>query len=93
MDCVIPSPFIKVNIAKTDVKCGLADYSLSLGFLGWGFIFSLLSLCCVPEEQKSAFFQQGENCSVSKLPPARLVWMLQDTELRGTIMPLQKQAT
>lgn len=44
---LFPALFIKVNIAKTDVKCGLADYSLSLGFLGWGFIFFLaLSVLC-----------------------------------------------
>lgn len=43
-------------------------------------IFFFLSLCCVPKEQKSAFFQQEENCSVSKLPPACL---LQDAAGHG----------
>lgn len=53
------------------MQCGLVDYSLGLGFLFFAFIF--LALRRVPEEQKSAFFQQEENCSVSKLPPACLL--------------------
>jgi len=52
-----------------------------LGVFWLGFVFFFpLSLCCVPEEQKSAFFQQEENCSVSKLPPACL---LQDAAGHG----------
>lgn len=89
---VIPSPFIKVNIAKTDVKCGLIDYSLGLGFSDQGLVWLFFSfLCAVSLRSRNLPFSSRRkivlclNCLL-----LAFCRMLQDTELGGTIMLLQK---
>lgn len=78
---LLPAFFVRVNIAKADVKCGLVDYSLGLGV--WG-LFSFSFLCTMSPRSRNVPLSSRRKiaCCLHCLLLAfcRVLW---GTELRG----------